>query len=163
LGFGGFAGDGVDIKSITVTPQNSLLFAGQFDTYWQNEVAGDGSSNVTVTTLANGTVSISTTNSSLLSEDGSVVNVTPSLGSSLVPISLATAEISSSASSARPLYSDAASVFCPSGNDGEADSTWLAEDGNIARITARIFAPLEVGGFRLGNTNVEGRGTRTFR
>ena len=162
--FGGFPGSDVDIRSIAISAQDdgkSVIFGGSFDTYWVNGTAA--SSNVTVTTLANGTVAISSSNLTTASSDGQTVNVFPSYGSSLIPISLASAETSSSASSSNSRYSDPRSILCPAGNDGEVDSTWLAQDGTTGRITARLFAPLDVGGFRIGNTNVEGRGTQSFR
>lgn len=164
LPFGGFPGNNVDIRSIALSQRDgstSLIFGGSFDTYWVNQTAA--ASNVTVTTLANGTVAISTSNLTSVSADGQTVNVFPSYGSSLIPISLASAETTSSASSSNPQYSNDKNVLCPAGNDGDADSTWLAADGTTGRITARTFAPLDIGGFRIGNTNVDGRGTQTFR
>lgn len=166
LGFGGFRGDNNDILSIAINDaaDKSILFGGSFESYWLNETTSTSTS-VSVTTLANGTLSMteSNTTSSPISENGSI-QVFPSLGSSLIPISLASAEITSSASSSDSRYSDPSSVFCPAGEDGTADSTWLARQGDqSSRITARLFAPLDVGGFRIGNTQVNGGGAQTFR
>lgn len=163
LPFGGFPGGDVDVRSIAVSSRSdskSLIFGGSFNTYWLNGTASG--TNVTVTTLANGTVAISSSNLTSTSADGETVNVYPSYGSSLIPISLASAEISPSASTSNAQYSNPKNVLCPAGNDGEAGSTWIAADGTTGRLTARLFAPLDVGGFRIANTNIEGRGTQTF-
>lgn len=171
LGFGGFRGNNVEVLSIALNDASSasdrsLLFGGSFQTYWLNEsTTTSTSTSVSVTTLANGTLSIKESNTtSSPSSDGNSVTVFPSLGASLIPISLASAEITSSSSTSNTRYSDASNVFCPAGDDGDNDSTWLARDGDqSSRITARLFAPLDVGGFRIGNTRVNGAGTQSFR
>lgn len=168
LGFGGFKGINADILSIAInnaaSPDKSVLFGGSFNTYWLNETVTTSTS-VSVTPLDNGTLSITESNTTAGSTSGSeVVNIYPSLGSSLIPIALTTAEVTSSASSSDSRYSDPANVLCPAGQDGSRGSTWLARQGDqTSRITARLFAPLDVGGFRLGNTQVNGGGAQTFR
>lgn len=176
IGFGGFKGNDVEVLSIAIsndggestTTDKSILFGGSFQTYWLNDTSSSSSGSsphtVTVTTVANGTITISASNSSATDNQNGIVNVYPSLGSSLVPISLASAEISASSSSFDSRYSDPSNIFCPAGDDGMEHSTWLGRSGDqSSRITARLFAPLDVGGIRIGNTNVNGDGTQTFR
>jgi hypothetical protein len=166
--FGGFRGDNVEILSIAINNntanEKSIIFGGSFTTHWLNDTSlSSPSPNVRVTTLANGTISITESNSTTSSQNG-IVDIYPSLGSSLIPISLASAEITASSSSSDSRFSDPNNVFCPAGEDGSAGSTWLARSGdNTGRITARLFAPLDVGGFRIGNTRLNGAGTQTFR
>ena len=161
LPFAGFPGNG-SVRSIAFTNTSdetrSVLFGGDFVAYWLNASA----SNVTVSAF-NNTVSITSCNSTTSASANGSISVFPSYGSSLLPIALSTASISSSASSTNALFADPTSILCPVGNDGAENSTWLAEDGTTGRITVREFTPLEVGGFRLGNTQVGGSGTETFR
>lgn len=169
LAFGGFRGSNVDVLSIAINnaagSDKSVLFGGSFQTYWLNETTLTSSPSVSITTLANGTVTITESNTTAIgSISNGSVEITPSLGSSLIPISLASAEITSSASNSETRYSDPSNVFCPAGEDGSSASTWLARQGDgTSRITARLFAPLDVGGFRIGNTRVNGGGTQSFR
>ncbi|KAK9899042.1 hypothetical protein P389DRAFT_42803 [Cystobasidium minutum MCA 4210] len=168
LGFGGFRGDNVDILSIAINDaagtDKSILFGGSFEAYWLNDTTITSPTSVSVTTLANGTISITQSNTTSSISDNGSVEIYPSFGSSLIPISLASAEITSSASSSDSRYSDPSNVFCPAGEDGTSASTWLARQGDqSSRITARVFAPLDVGGFRIGNTRVNGAGAQTFR
>jgi hypothetical protein len=135
-----------------------LYVGGDFSTYWL-----EATSNNTVVIAAgtNGTIQMQPFNGTINSN--STVTVPASLGSSLVPIALTSAEVTSSDSTGNPQYNDATSILCPAGEDGSDRSTWLARADTVGRITARLYTPLEVGGFRIGNTNVGGAGTETFR
>lgn len=168
IGFGGFRGDNVEILSIAINDlgseqDKSIIFGGAFSTYWLNDSSiPSGQANISVIPSSNGTVILTPSNGTV--HDGETVEVFPSLGSSLNPISLANAEITSSASTSDSRFSDPKNVFCPPGEDGSNGSTWLARQGDqSSRITARMFAPLSVGGFRIGNTRQDGSGSQTFR
>ncbi|KZV86588.1 hypothetical protein EXIGLDRAFT_774480 [Exidia glandulosa HHB12029] len=58
-------------------------------------------------------------------------------------------------------FSNIHNILCPKGDDGPGN-TWLARDGAGAQINIDTFKPLSTAGLRLGNTHVDGRGTKTF-
>lgn len=126
----------------TIAPSEdgrSLFFGGNFSTTFSN------STGVTV------------------SSGSSARNMSyPSLGSSLVPLSLNQSDYVASPTTyisgfGRPQY-----IFCPRRGDG-IGASWLLVDGAVGSFIARVYRPLQVRGIRLGNTFYEGRGTRNFR
>lgn len=136
--FGGVNGAVLAIDPVASSSGASTLYGGNF-----------------TVALANGTAPSTST----------VTNATSiaSLGSALVPISLAPAEVWSGPNSEQSQFADAHPIFCPSGADGTAGSTWLARDGQAAIIVVRLYRPLRVGGLRIGNTHFQGRGLRQFK
>ena len=171
MSFGGFPPNqrgGVDIRAMTINSKadgtRTLLYAGRFDTYWANKSISSGNTSVgvSVTTGSSEANPVLRHANDTTSSTNRSVNVYPSLGSALVPIALGSAELTASTSSTNALYQAPQSVLCPAGADGEARSTWIGQDGMPGRITARLFTPLVVSGFRIGNTFADGDGTRTF-
>jgi hypothetical protein len=137
-----FAGLNGPVYSITPSPSSSksLLLAGSFHTSFSA-----GQANIT---------------------DNNNPNVPHSNGatpfsSSLVPIPLSAAVIDASPSSSQADYANISNALCPSGDDGPGN-TWLAQDGFQPFITINTFSFLTASGIRLGNTFVQGRGTKTF-
>jgi hypothetical protein len=136
LPFGGLSGDVNAIEPVGSGTARSVLFGGSF--------------------------SLSLANSSSISSAANFTSF-PSVGSALVPIPLAAADVWSGPNNGRAGFDEADKVFCPPGADGTANSTWLAQDGGPAIVVVRLYRPLHVGGLRLGNTFFEGRGTRQFK
>ncbi|GAC92980.1 hypothetical protein PHSY_000540 [Pseudozyma hubeiensis SY62] len=131
--FGGLDGA---VNTITQGGNNSLIrFGGSFDTRF----ASMG---------ANGMTSGTNTSAS-------------SLTAALTPFSLGQVEFVGGPSSNQAGFNNPAQILCPQGADGSGNS-YLFEDGVDGRLTARAFRALNVRAIRLGNTFVDGRGTRTF-
>ncbi|SNX84709.1 uncharacterized protein MEPE_03418 [Melanopsichium pennsylvanicum] len=131
--FGGLNGP---VNTITAGGNNSLIrFGGSFDT----KFASVGS---------NGIASGTNTSAS-------------SLTAALAPLSLGQVEFVGGPSSSDAGFNNPAQILCPQGPDGSGNS-YLFEDGVEGRLTARAFRALNVRAIRLGNTLVDGRGTRTF-
>ncbi|EJD52524.1 hypothetical protein AURDEDRAFT_111189 [Auricularia subglabra TFB-10046 SS5] len=139
--FGGLTGGGASVLSITPNPSSSsLLFAGSFIASFQgNGTQVEGVSNPAVP-ISSGATTFS---------------------SSLVPIPLANAEVSAEPHADDPAFNLPKNILCPKGPDGP-DNTWLAGDGQGAQINVRNFKFLSSAGLRLGQTFVDGRGTKTF-
>jgi len=136
-----FAGLPGGVNAIVPTTSNSeLLFGGSFVTSYGN------SSNIT-----------SVTNPNVPTSSGSTT-----FSHSLVPFSLANAEIDASPSSTLPGLGNITNVFCPAGPDG-VGNTWFAQDGFKAIVTIRTNKQLSASGLRLGNTFFNGRSTTTFK
>ncbi|SJX62255.1 uncharacterized protein SRS1_13101 [Sporisorium reilianum f. sp. reilianum] len=132
--FGGLDGT---VNTITAGGNNSLVrFGGSFDIRFAS-MAG-------VNASASGT------------------NTSPSsLTAALTPLSLGQVEFVGGPSSSDAGFDNPAQILCPQGPDGSGNS-YLFEDGVDGRLTARAFRALNVRAIRLGNTFVDGRGTRTF-
>ena len=131
--FGGLDGT---VNTITAGGNSSLVrFGGSFDTRF----ASMG---------ANGVSSGTNTSASALT-------------SALTPISLGQVEFVGGPSSRDAGFDNPAQILCPQGPDGNGNS-YLFEDGAEGRLTVRAFRALNVRAIRLGNTFVDGRGTRTF-
>lgn len=131
--FGGLDGT---VNTITAGGNASLVrFGGSFDTRF----ASMG---------ANGVSSGTNTSASALT-------------SALTPVSLGQVEFVGGPSSNNAGFNNPAQILCPQGPDGSGNS-YLFEDGVEGRLTARAFRALNVRAIRLGNTFVDGRGTRTF-
>ena len=136
--FGGVNGAVLAIDLVSSASGSSTLYGGNFTVSLANNTAPSTSNVVNATSI-------------------------PSLGSALVPISLAPADVWSGPNSDQAQFADAHPIFCPSGADGTAGSTWLAQDGQAAIIVIRLYRPLRVGGIRIGNTHFQGRGLRQFK
>ncbi|EST08468.1 Rax2 [Kalmanozyma brasiliensis GHG001] len=133
VSFGGLDGT---VNTITAGGNASLVrFGGSFDTRFAS--AG-----------ANGIPSGTNTSASPLT-------------AALTPLSLGQVEFVGGPSSKSAGYDNPAQILCPQGADGSGNS-YLFEDGVDGRLTARAFRALNVRAIRLGNTFVDGRGTRTF-
>lgn len=131
--FGGLDGT---VNTITAGGNNSLIrFGGSFD----SRFASSG---------ANGIASGTNTSASPLT-------------AALTPLSLGNVEFVGGPSTTQAGYNNPAQILCPQGADGSGN-TYLFEDGVEGRLTARAFRALNVRAIRLGNTFVDGRGTRTF-
>jgi hypothetical protein len=140
--FGGLAGAGAQVNSITAnSSQSSIFFAGSF-----------------LTSFSGGPVVINGTNNPNIPFSA---GATP-FSSSLVPVPLQSAEVAGSPPSPDSQFSSIQAILCPSGPDGPGN-TWLAEGGNTAVITARTFTFMNGHGIRLGNTFQSGHGTTGFR
>jgi len=142
--FGGLAGAGARVQSITPNVAgSSLFFAGSFVTSY-----GSSSASVNVTNNPNVPFSKGAT----------------AFSSSLVPIPLTGpgTQIVPSQSTTQAGFSNISNILCPTGPDGEGN-TWFGQDGSVARITIRTFQFSTASGIRLGNTFLNGRGTTTFR
>jgi hypothetical protein len=114
------------------------------------------------TSFANGTVSNETLTSSSSTGSGSLLGASiPSLGSSLTPISLNASDYWASPTTWTSGYGRPEYVFCPKRDDG-VGASWLLVDGQAGFFIARMYRQLNVRGIRIGNTFVEGRGTRNF-
>lgn len=142
--FGGLTGGSSQVLSISPSVNgNSLLFSGSFVTAFAFEnttqVASNGTNNPNVPASS---------------------GATP-FSSSLVPYPLTVQGISANPSSSDSRFSDITKILCPSGGDGPGN-TWLGEDGTGAQIAIRQFRYLSSAGIRLGQTFVQGRGTKTF-
>ncbi|EPQ29243.1 uncharacterized protein PFL1_02998 [Pseudozyma flocculosa PF-1] len=133
IAFGGLNGT---VNAIAAGANSSLVrFGGEFDTRFAS-IGANG--------LESGTRSSAS-----------------SLTNALAPISLGQVEFVGGPSSGEQGYSNPAQVLCPQGGDGPNNS-YLFEDGAVGRLTARAFRSLDVRAIRLGNTFIDGRGTRTF-
>ncbi|KAN0064481.1 hypothetical protein ACQY0O_002107 [Thecaphora frezii] len=133
LDLGGLNGT---VNTIVAGSNSSLVrFGGEFDTAFGSMVA-------------NGSMSGTNTSAS-------------SLTAALAPISLGQVEFVGGPSSNTSGYSNPAQILCPQGSDG-AGNSYHFEDNAVGRLTARAFRSLDVRAIRLGNTFVDGRGTRTF-
>jgi hypothetical protein len=133
-----FAGLNGAVESIAPSQDGkSLFFGGAFSTVFSNSTAG----------------AIPSTSN---------VAVFPSLGSSLVPISLNGSDFVASPTSYTSGFGRPQHVFCPKGADGVGTS-WLMVDGTVGSFIVRFYRPLAVRGIRIGNTFFEGRGTANFR
>lgn len=123
----------------------SLFFGGEF-----------------TTAFANGTVSNGTLAASSSSAPGSASTPSfPSLGSSLTPISLNGSDYWASPTTWTSGYGRPEYVFCPRRQDG-IGASWLLVDGQAGFFIARMYRELNVRGIRIGNTFVDGRGTKNF-
>ena len=139
--FGGLAGGGAEVSSITTnSSQASLFFAGSFIATFQGSASALNTTNNPNVPFSQGATPFS---------------------SSLVPIPLENAQIQGSPSSSDPSFSSIQNILCPSGNDGPGQ-TWFGEDGDSAQITVRTFQSTSASGIRLGNTFLDGRGTTAF-
>lgn len=118
--------------------QSSLLFVGSF-----------------VTSFQGGSVN-STNNPNVPFSPGA-----SPYSSSLVPVPLEDVEVDPAPSSSDSNFSDIRNILCPTGDDGPGQS-WFAMNGTTAVITVRTFSSLSAAGLRLGNTFLDGRGTRAF-
>ncbi len=133
VSFGGLDGT---VNTITAGGNSSLVrFGGSFDTRFAS--AGP-----------NGISSGTNTSASPLT-------------AALTPLSLGQVEFVGGPSSNQAGFDNPAQILCPQGADGSGNS-YLFEDGVDGRLTARAFRALNVRAIRLGNTFVDGRGTRTF-
>ena len=121
----------------------SLFFGGEFTLSFANG------------TVTNGTLATSSSGS------GSPVATFPSLGSSLTPISLNASDYWASPTTWTSGYGRPEYVFCPKRDDG-IGASWLLVDGQAGFFIARMYRQLNVRGIRIGNTFVEGRGTKNF-
>ncbi|PWZ02155.1 hypothetical protein BCV70DRAFT_198438, partial [Testicularia cyperi] len=131
--FGGLNGT---VHTIVAGGNSSLVrFGGQFDTRFAS-MGVNGSQSGTNTSAS-------------------------SLTAALTPLSLGQVEFVGGPSSSDAGYSNPAQILCPQGADGSGNS-YLFQDGAEGRLTARAFRALDVRAVRLGNTFVDGRGTRTF-
>lgn len=131
--FGGLDGT---VNTITQGGNNSLIrFGGSFDTRFAS-IGANGMSSGTNTSAS-------------------------SLTAALTPISLGQVEFGGGPSSSDAGFNNPAQILCPQGADGSGNS-YLFGDGANGRLTARAFRALNVRAIRLGNTFVDGRGTRTF-
>lgn len=129
-----FIGLNGPVNSITPSSDGkSIFFGGNFSTTFTNS-----SSNVNATVVT-----------------------FPSLGSSLVPITLNGSQFSASPSSFLDGFGNPQNVFCPAAADGPGDS-WLLTDGSQGLFNVELYRPLLVRGIRLGNTFYQGRGTTNF-
>ncbi|CDU25719.1 uncharacterized protein SPSC_05890 [Sporisorium scitamineum] len=132
--FGGLDGT---VNTITAGGNNSLVrFGGSFDTRFASVGGASGSASGTNTSAS-------------------------SLTAALTPLSLGQVEFVGGPSSSDAGFDNPAQILCPQGPDGSGNS-YLFEDGVDGRLTARAFRALNVRAIRLGNTFVDGRGTRTF-
>ncbi|TKY86439.1 hypothetical protein EX895_004588 [Sporisorium graminicola] len=132
--FGGLDGT---VNTITAGGNNSLVrFGGSFDTRFASMGGPNGSSSGTNTSAS-------------------------SLTAAFTPLSLGQVEFVGGPSSRDTGFDNPAQILCPQGPDGSGNS-YLFEDGVDGRLTARAFRALNVRAIRLGNTFVDGRGTRTF-
>ncbi|CEH16187.1 hypothetical protein CBOM_06053 [Ceraceosorus bombacis] len=84
-----------------------------------------------------------------------------SLTQALSPLPLGQSEFSGGPSSAVAAYANPAQLLCPRGEDGPNNSYHFA-DNAVGRLTLRAFRSLQTRAIRIGNTFVDGRGTRTF-
>ena len=132
--FGGLDGT---VNTITAGGNSSLIrFGGKFNTRFASMGGVNGSASGTNTSAS-------------------------SLTAALTPISLGQVEFVGGPSSSDAGFNNPAQILCPQGADGSGNS-YLFEDGVDGRLTARAFRALNVRAIRLGNTFVDGRGTRTF-
>ncbi|GAK63141.1 cellular morphogenesis protein [Moesziomyces antarcticus] len=132
--FGGLDGT---VNTITPGGNNSLVrFGGSFDTRFAS------------------------TGANAAAASGTNTSASP-LTAALTPISLGQVEFVGGPSSNNAGFDNPAQILCPQGPDGSGNS-YLFEDGVDGRLTARAFRALNVRAIRLGNTFVDGRGTRTF-
>ncbi|PWN37872.1 uncharacterized protein FA14DRAFT_187922 [Meira miltonrushii] len=115
---------------------STIRFAGAFSTNFSSTVGKN--------------ISISGTNSS----------ASP-LSIAYAPLPLGQTEFQGGPSSANASFANPAQILCPQGNDG-ANNSYLFADNTTGRLTMRAFRNLPTRAFRLGNTFVEGRGTKTF-
>lgn len=115
---------------------STIRFAGAFSTNFSSSVGTN--------------TSISGTNSS----------ASP-LSIAFAPLPLGQSEFQGGPSSADASFANPAQILCPQGNDG-AGNSYLFADNTTGRLTMRTFRNLPTRAFRLGNTFVEGRGTKTF-
>ncbi|KAH8828412.1 cortical protein marker for cell polarity-domain-containing protein [Flagelloscypha sp. PMI_526] len=139
--FSGVSGAGAHVFSITSNSSASSVFiAGSFLTSFRGNGANlTGSNNPNVPFSA---------------------GATP-FSSSLVPVPLDNAEVVGSPSTSDTQFNNAKAILCPAGDDGPGN-TWLAADGNEAKLTLRKFSFISVAGVRLGNTFVANHGTTAF-
>jgi hypothetical protein len=137
-----FAGLNGPVYSIITSPSSSssILFAGAFQTSFSA-----GSANITQNNNPN--VPLSS-------------GATP-FSSSLVPIPLRPEDVDASPSSNQKDFANISNILCPAGDDGPGN-TWLAQDGFQPHINIQTNSFLTASGIRLGNTFVQGRGTKTF-
>lgn len=115
---------------------STIRFAGAFSTEFSSTVGTN--------------TSISGTNSS----------ASP-LSIAFAPLPLGQSEFQGGPSSANASFANPAQILCPQGDDG-AGNSYLFADNAPGRLTMRAFRNLPTRAFRLGNTFVEGRGTKTF-
>ncbi|GAA5863961.1 hypothetical protein JCM3774_004434 [Rhodotorula dairenensis] len=125
----------------------SLFFGGEFTTAFANG------------TVSNGTLATSSSSSSAPGAGSSPSF--PSLGSSLTPISLNGSDYWASPTTWTSGYGRPEYVFCPRRQDG-IGASWLLVDGQAGFFIARMYRELNVRGIRIGNTFVDGRGTKNF-
>ena len=125
------------------TSSGSLFFAGNFG-------INSGS-------LVNTTLPVSNASNPAVPQSSGATPFT----SSLVPVPLTNAEVIGQTSSTAKGFGNIKSILCPAGADG-AGNTWLAQDGNTAQITVRAFQAISASGIRLGNTFIDGRGSKAF-
>ena len=81
--------------------------------------------------------------------------------SGLSPISLAQSELTGGPASSIAGFGNPAQILCPQGADGPGNS-YLFEDGIAGQLTVRTFRQTGARAFRIGNTDYQGRGTKTF-
>ena len=141
--FVGLSGQTPSVRSIVASPSgSSLYFGGSFiTTYGSNtthNVNGTNNPNVPFSSGA-----------------------TP-FSSSLVPLPLTSADINANPSSTLSGFNNIANVLCPAGSDGPGNS-WFSTDGTPTLITVRTNKYATARGVRLGNTFLQGRGTKTFK
>lgn len=111
-----------------------------------------------------GSFSTTFSNSSLSTNFSSsdVAGQIPSLGSSLVPISLNQSDYWASPTTYTSGFGRPEYTFCPRHGDG-IGASWLLVDNQAGFFIARLYRPIRARGIRLGNTFYEGRGTQNFR
>jgi hypothetical protein len=86
----------------------------------------------------------------------------PSLGSSLVPISLNQSDYWASPTTYTSGFGKPEYIFCPRHGDG-IGASWMLVDNQAGFFIARMYRPIRARGIRLGNMFYQGRGTRNFR
>ncbi|KAF9519271.1 hypothetical protein BS47DRAFT_1312769 [Hydnum rufescens UP504] len=139
--FVGLSGFSPSVRSIVPSSSgSSLYFGGSFvTTYGSSTRAGNSTNNPNVP-YSSGASPFS---------------------SSLVPLPLTTVDINANPSSSLSGFNNITNVLCPAGSDGPGNS-WFSTAGTPTLITVRTNKYATARGVRLGNTFLQGRGTKTF-